>query len=324
MNKLVLAAGLLLTPLASCDVGDFNIPMNKDLKAGGIYISYVNDNCKSGCEQLGRGDLIQAVDGTAVQDTAAFDKIDLTDGQPHKLSVLKDDTHEKKEITITARKGDLEPLKDIPPLWTVGASKLNGGADALPAWARRRMFGHASPMVMLVNVEGGILDGRQLYGQKRLVVYWDWGTRTEQAEASTFMKVLQKAQGDLKTKGVEIMFVHLQFPTNQRQAAMNDSDLRKWMDKFGEKAADGTKLPFLPAYRFPNRTEFNEARQLGMENAYTVFENLGSSPSVVMIDERGIVRWHSEQIQQPPPGAEVTDGVQYTIIEAVKFGLERL
>jgi hypothetical protein len=206
----------------------------------------------------------------------------------------------------------------------VGADTLNGGADALPAWARRRMFGHASPMVMLVNVDGGILDGRQLYGKKRLIIYWDWGTRTEQAEATTFMKVLQKAQGDLKAKGVEVMFIHLQFPSNQRQAAMNDSDLRSWMESGAEKAADGTKLPMLPAYRFPNRTEFNEARQLGMENAYTVIENLGSSPTIVMMDERGIVRWHSEQIQVPPSGAEVSDPVQYTIIEAIKFGLDRL
>ena len=322
MKKLALATGLLLSTLGlgSCDAGDFNIPKPKDLKPGGIYVSYVNANCKSGCEQLGRGDLIQSVDGTPVKTNEEFDKIKLTDGQPHKLDVIKDDTQEKKTITINTEQGDLQPLKDIPPLWTVSAEKLNEA----PGWARRRMFAHSSPMVMLVNVDGGILDGRQLYGKKRFMMFWDWGTRTEQAEASTFMKVLQKAQADLNAKGVEVMFIHLQFPTNQRQAAMNDSDLRKWMDNMAEKAADGTKLPPLPAYRFPNRTEFNEARQLGMENAYTVFENLGSSPTLVLMDERGIIRWHSEQIQQPAAGAEVSDPVQYTIIEAIKYSLDRL
>jgi hypothetical protein len=221
-------------------------------------------------------------------------------------------------VTIAAEKQDMLPLTDVPPVWTVGAEEL----DRAPSWARRRMFGHASPMVMLVNVDGGILDGRQLYGKKRLMVYWDWGTRTEQGEAIIFLKVLQKAAADLKAKNVELMFVHLAFPTNQRQAAMNDSDLRKFIAKWSEKQADGTPYPPPPTYRFPNRTEYNAARQLGLESAYTVFENLGSSPTIVMLDERGIVRWHSEQTQMSPDGN--MDPVQYTIIEAVKFALDKL
>jgi len=48
----------------------------------------------------------------------------------------------------------MPPLKDAPPFWTIGADKL----DLTPEWARRRMFGHASPMVQVVSINGGIFD----------------------------------------------------------------------------------------------------------------------------------------------------------------------
>jgi hypothetical protein len=54
-----------------------------------------------------------------------------------------------------------------------------------------------------------------------------------------------------------------------------------------------------------------------------VFENLGRSPSIVLLDERGIVRWHSEGIQEPI-GSEIKKPEQYTIITAVQFALEDL
>jgi hypothetical protein len=92
----------------------------------------------------------------------------------------------------------------------------------------------------------------------------------------------------------------------------------------GPAVGNNGTTPPLPIYRFPNKTEFNQARELGMENAYTVFENLGRSPTLVLLDERGIVRWHSEGVQEPTAGGEVSDPAQYTIIEAVKFSLEQL
>ena len=154
---------------------------------------------------------------------------------------------------------------------------------------------------------------------------WSTGTRAnreEQAAAVNFLQVLQKAQPDLNAKGVEVMFIQVLFPGG-RQVALNDSDLRKFQEKWSVDV-NGQKLPPLPMYRFPNKTEFNEARELGMENAFTVFENLGQSPAIVLLDERGTVRWHSEGLETPPAGAEVADPAQYTIIEAVKYSLEKL
>jgi hypothetical protein len=104
---------------------------------------------------------------------------------------------------------------------------------------------------------------------------------------------------------------------------MNDSDLRAWAQKWAVEN-NGQKLPMVPTYRRPNKTEFNEARELGMENAYTVMENLGQSPAIILLDERGIVRWHSEGLATPPSDAEVQKPDQYTIIEAVKYSLEKL
>lgn len=318
MKRLLVRMGLLSTlALGGCEPGGgsdgFNIPGIDDLKGGGVYVAY-NHGCDKGCDQLEKGDLIQSIDGKPTQTGEDFDKANIIDGQPHTLEVIGKDGATKTVEVVAQPKTDMPPLENVPPLWTVGAAELNQA----PEWARRRMFAHASPSVMLVSVDGGILDGRQLYGKKRLVVYWDRGDREEQAAAVSILQVLQKAQPDLKAKDVEIMFVQVQFPTG-RQVAMNDSDLREFQKKW---SVDGAAP--LPMYRFPNKTEFNQARELGMENAFTVFENLGKSPSIVLIDERGIVRWNSEGLQQPGAGAEVTDPAQYTIIEAVKFSLDQL
>jgi hypothetical protein len=319
MKRFLTISAVALLGLFGCEktgTTGFNIPMPKDLKPGGVYVAY-NHGCQQGCDQVEKGDLIQKIDGKDVKTGADFDAANVIDGKPHKLDLLANGSLAPKSVEITAKpKTDMPPLENVPPFWVSGAERLNQA----PEWARRRMFGHASPSVMLVSVDGGILDGRQLQGKKRLIVYWDRGDRTEQANAVSFLQVLQKAQADLNAKGVEVMFVQLQFPTG-RQVAMNDSDLREFQRKW---SVDAAKFPPLPIYRFPNKTEFNQARELGMENAYTVFENLGRSPTLVLLDERGIVRWHSEGVQEPTAGGEVSDPAQYTIIEAVKFSLEQL
>jgi hypothetical protein len=321
MSKLFVKLGLAgVFTLGSCSSSGagFNIPQPKDLKPGGVYISY-NLGCEKGCDQIEKGDLIQSIDGKTVKAAEEFDAAKIHDGKPHKLALLARGSQAPKTVEVTATpKQNLPPLKDVPPFWTVSADELN----AAPEWARRRMFAHASPMVQLVSINGGILDGRQLYGSKRLIVYWDWGDRVEEANAVAFNQVLQKAQNDLKAKNVEIMFTHVSFP-NTRKQPMNDSDLRAWADR-NSVEENGQKLPMIPYYRRPNKTEYNAARELGLENAYTVMENLGQSPAIIMLDERGIVRWHSEGLATPPSDAQIQKADQYTIIEAVKFAIEKL
>jgi hypothetical protein len=320
MKRLAFIASFLaLTGIGgTCGGGTSSFTIkDKELEPGGVYVAY-NLGCEAGCDQIQKGDLIQKMDGATVK--TAEDLKALSDGKPHKLDLVTKDTKAPKSVEVKATpKNNMPPLKDMPPFWLVSAEELKKA----PEWGRRRMFGHASPSVMLVSSDGGILDGRQLFGQKRFIVYWDWGDRVEEAAAIDFMQVLQKAQGDLKGKNIDIMFVHVKFPTG-RKAAMNDSDLRAWQKKWAHKEGGKTLDP-LPFYRFPNETEFNAARELGMENAFTVMENLGGSPSIVLLDENGIVRWHSEGVQDPLNiGSDVKDPEQATIIAAVDFALKEL
>lgn len=306
------------TALFACDkasLTSLDTPMHDDLAPGGVYVVY-NHGCIAGCDRVRKGDLIQTLDGTPV--TTPGELEGLTDGQPHALEFLRGGTHQT--VTIQAKpKSNMPPLRNVPPFWLVSAKAL----DQAPVWARRRMFAHASPSLMLVDIEGGIIDGRQLYGTKRFMVYWDWGDRVEEAAAVDFMQVLQKAQSDLAARGIATMFVHASFPTS-RKAPMNDSDLRAWQRRWTVREGDQPLAP-IPFYRFPNATEFNPARELGMENAFTAFENLGQSPAIVLLDERGIVRWHSEGIEDPAAiGSAVADPEQATIIAAIEFALSQL
>lgn len=290
------------------------------LKAGGVYVAYMN-GCDKGCDQIAKGDLIMAVDDKPVTSAKDMRTSRIATGAPIKLKVQKPGAAAPVDVEIVASPKELPPLKDIPPFWTVGAADLNQA----PEWARRSLFGHASPMTMLVNADGGTTDGRQLHGKKRLMLFWDYATREEQAQAANMMQVLQNAQDDLKGAGVEIMFIQIKFPTNgDRQLPKNDTALRDFQKQYGVAGK-----PLLPMYRFPNATEFNESRELGLEGSTTYIQYLRQPPAIVLLDEGGIVRWHSEGVQQAPaPAAGEPDlsgkPDQYTIIEAIKFATSKL
>lgn len=320
-----LAASLVgLTSLlgAACDGGGTAAPTievtSEQLKPGGAYITYVI-GCDKGCDQLERGDLVLALNGQPVSSAKDLRVSKIATGEPVKLKVRKGKTGQEAEVEIVAKPNDsMPPIKEAPPFWSVGAADL----DKAPQWARRNLFAHASPMVMLVNVNGGITDGRQMVGKKRLILFWDWATREEQAQAANMLQVLQMAQADLNAAGVEIMFTQIQFPSNQRVAPMNDSGLRDWQKQVGK--AD---LPPPPTYRFPNATEYNAARELGLEGAMNYIQYLRQPPAIVLLDEEGIVRWHSEGIQAPPAGDPLAGkgkDDQWTIIQAIEFAQKQL
>ncbi|MBL9101719.1 MAG: hypothetical protein JNL82_12225 [Myxococcales bacterium] len=325
---------LALTGASACDskTGGSNAPTvavtSDELKAGGVYVAY-KVGCEKGCDQIEKGDLIQAVDGQPVSSAKDLRVSRIATGNPIKLKVHKK-SGQDIEVEIVAKPNDsLPPLKEAPPFWTVGAADL----DKAPDWARRTTFGHASLMCMLMSSDGGITDGRQLVGKKRLILFWDWATREEQVIATNMMKILQLAQGDLKNAGVDVMFTQIFFPGNvtgdytedgrpvPRQAPMNDTALRDWQTKYGQPGA-----PQLPMYRFPNATEYNAARELGLEGATTYFQYLRESPAIILLDEGGIIRWHSEGVQKAPASDPTFAGKddQYTINEAITFAMKQL
>ena len=328
MKRLTSAVSLLsllaFAGLSACDGGGSNSPTvtvkSSELAPGGVYIAYMV-GC-SGCDKLAKGDLILELDGAAVSSAKDMRTSRIADGAPHKLKVHKK-SGEVQEVTITAKPQELPPLKDVPPFWSVGAADLNKA----PEWARRSLFAHASPMTMLVSADGGTTDGRQMVGKKRLVLFWDWATREEQAQAVNMMKILQLAQDDLRAAGVEVMFTQIRFPGNDngqgvaRQAPMNDTALRQFQSDYGEKG----KNP-LPMFRFPNAVEYNAAREVGLEGATTYIQYLRASPAIILLDEGGIVRWHSEGIQSAPAGDTTYGGKddQYTIVQAIEFAKKDL
>jgi len=317
-----LAIAAILGGALACRHGPilgFDIPSHDELALGGVYVAY-NLGCEKGCNLVEKGDLIVAIDDQPVQSGQDFDRARVARGTLVRMTLRKRHTHALETVEIMAKPNqNVPPIRDAPPFWTVGAAEL----DRAPAWARRRLFGHAMPMIQLTNVNGGIVDGRQLYGTKNLMVFWDWSTREDQGEAIELMRVLQKAQADLTAKGVDVLFVHHVFPAS-RMRPMNDTDLRAFQARWSETQPDGLPYDPVPTYRFPNKTEFNVARERGLENAYTVIENLTESPAIVVSDERGIIRWFSQNITIPPEDAMIQDPEQYTLISAVTFALEAL
>lgn len=305
---------------AACD-GASSAPSvevtSDQLKSGGVFITYVN-GCEKGCDQLGRGDLVLELNGQPVSTSKDLRVSQIATGQPVKLKVKKKDGQEIEVELVATPSDKLQPIKEAPPFWSVGAAEL----DKAPQWARRNLFAHASPMAMLVNMDGGITDGRQMVGKKRLILFWDWATREEQAQAANMLRVLQMARDDLQSAGVEIMFTHIQFPSNTRVKPMNDSGLRDFQKTNGLP----DKGP-LPTYRFPNATEYQPSRELGLEGAFSYQQYLRQPPAIVLLDEDGIVRWHSEGIQSPPPGDELAGkdkDDQWTIIQAIEFAKKEL
>ena len=314
LKKLALACGLSLFAFSAsaCDGGGYKIT-DAQLKAGGVFVAYTL-GCEKGCDQIKPGDLILSVDGQQLESGKDFDAAKVTDGQPHKLSVKKKGEEAPVEVEIVAKpNNDMPPIKDAPPFWTTGAADLAKAPD----WARRRLFGTASPQILLVNSDGGLVNGRDFYGKKRFIVYFDWQTQSSQLNASYFLKTLQLAQADLNAQGIEIVFAQLQFPGRDRPP-MNDTDLRKFHSDNQVTASEGGPKPYLPLYHFPNATENQPARNQGMSGATNVIQYLGSDPAIVLLDERGIVRWHSEGVI-PDPEQKIAVDANYTIIQAIKF-----
>lgn len=245
----------------------------------------------------------------AVETGADFDVIDIDDGAPHQLDVL-DQALEINSHTIV-----VAPDARQPPFALSGANRLN----LAPLWARRSMFAHASPAVALVGIDGGSLDGTDLVGRKRLVVYWDHG-QTDRDEIVEIIRALNRAQAGFRARDVEAMLVHTRFPAGRREPLSND-DLRA-LRRAAEEVGNGGSA--VQMFRFPNELETHVLRSAGLERAFSVSDNLRESPAVVLLDERGIVRWHSDGLREPTVAAVGDRPKSDTIDLAIDFCLSQL
>ena len=318
--------GFMLAAVSACHVGRVAVPPSSELEHGGVFVAY-NLGCERGCRDVARGDVILAVDGQVVETRDDLLASGLTDDRDVRLDVLRHGESTPRQVTIRARPGhDLPPLENTPPFWTVSASAL----DRAPDWARAMMFSHALPALELIDVDGGWINGRDLYGRKTIIVVWPdlpmfrRQYRNFRDQMSTFYRVLQKAQPDLAANGVGIVFAVC--------GGSNDTTVRQELQAMGEHDAAGNPYPPLPTYRCPGLqaswwaptaggglqadAASSPARHLGLENsAQDFFEYVRGFPVVVVVDEGGIVRWHTNGY---------IEGPQNTILGAVTFALESL
>ena len=79
----------------------------------------------------------------------------------------------------------------------------------------------------------------------------------------------------------------------------------------------------LPLYHYPNSTENQAARRLGLEGATTYMEYLATDPAIILLDKNGIIRWHSEGVVDDPEQKN-PDPANYTIQKAIYFALDEL
>jgi hypothetical protein len=104
---------------------------------------------------------------------------------------------------------------------------------------------------------------------------------------------------------------------------MNDQDLRQFFTDNQVTDKEGGPLPQVPMYRAPNKTEDSPANVLGLEGAFNYLENIGEPPNIFVIDEHGIIRWHSAG-SEPDPSGEIELDIVYTIDAAVRFARDEL
>ncbi len=319
LTKIAFSASALALSLisADCGGGGFTIKSSQ-LTAGGVYVAY-NLGCKTGCESIQRGDLIQTIDGKDVGASTDFNNAKVQDGQPHTLSIFRPSEKTTTSVKIVAEPNNSMPeFQDAPPFWTVGAAQL----DEAPAWARRRLFGHAMPQLTLTNIDGGFVTGRDIRGKRHMIVMFDWSSNSDLANGATYMQMLQKAQADLKSSGFHIIFAQVPFVSQRTRPPMNDTDLRQFFKDKQVSKGQGGPLPSLPMYRVPNVQEENASRQVGMEGSFTVNEAMGQAPVILITDTDGIIRWHSAGLTpDPAPNSAMPEAV-HTMNKAILFALQ--
>lgn len=309
-------------------------PSSAELAGGGVWVAY-NLGCKLGCDQISRGDRILAVDGRPVATGAELDAANLTRGTPVKVQVARHDGSGPVEVSLLATPHtDMPPLKAAPPFWTVGTAAL----DRAPEWARLRLFGHAIPAMRLYRGEEprGYINGRELYGRGAVILVWElpWllgHTREFWAELPGFYAQLQSHDPALMAAGVDTYFVFPSVDESKARRPMADPEIvnagtgtdtlrfainKETRDHIRSEVPPGT-TDLIPLFLLESAAD--DPNNLGLEHPASdirewLFDRI-YAPVILVIDHRGIVRWHSRDF---PIGPEET------IEAAVQFALTQL
>jgi hypothetical protein len=288
------ALAVIIGLLAAC-AGQLNpsVPTPKPGELGeqpGVWVAY-NLGCTQGCDQIRRGDIITAIDGQPVTSGAEVDAADLARGTPVQLDV-RSRAHGPIRVTLRATPNAyMRPIERAPPLWTVGAAAL----DRAPAWARLKAFGHATPALRFYRLDDprGFRNGRELYGRHTLIVFWtpdNYQLQDQRRNMALLPKVyarLQAREPELRAAGVDAIFL-LRGRATPVQRAYIRSQIA--LDAYGWAP---NMIPL-----FSNETNTRNPNTLGLEHQAAdlnelLFNDGHVGPILLVLDARGIVRWHS-------------------------------
>lgn len=256
----------------------------------GVWVAY-NLGCAQGCDQIHCGDIITAVDGKPVTSGAEIDAVDLARGTPVRVDV-RSRAHGPRSVTLLATPNEqLGETLRAPPLWTVGT----GALDRAPAWARLPAFGHATPAMRLYHLDDprGFRDGRDLLGRHTLIVFWTPYNNTLQDVRRNIDQLpgvyaqLQAHEPELRAAGVDPIFL---------VSARIDPKQRAYIRQFTAIDSYGWAPHMVPIYS--NATVPSNGNTRGVEHPAAdlnemVFRDGHVGPILLVIDARGIVRWHS-------------------------------
>lgn len=326
----------LATLFAACAVGPNPAvppPTTAELAGGGAWVAY-NLGCKVGCDRIKRGDRILAVDGQPVPGGAELDAA-LSREAPVAVTVAPHEGGAPVEVQLLGgAHTELTPIKAVPPLLTISAAAL----DRAPEWARLRLFGHATPAIRLYRGDEprGYINGRELYGRGAVIFVWEMPFLLGQeqalwAELPGFYAQLQRHQAALKGAGIDTYFV---FPTEQESRnrrpgidapvasatpggdtlrfAINQETRDHIRSQVSPDTQDLIPLCLLDSAR-------DDPNNLGLEHPGSnirewLYDRILASV-ILVIDHRGIVRFHSRDFPLGP---------EETIEAAVQFALQEL
>lgn len=284
------AAALVHTP--GCYYGTI-CSSPRPLGRVGVHVS-------SAWEELEPGDVIRSVDGVAVGSPEALEAAWL-DGQVHALEIDRD--------------GDITIILELRCTGRLPFAAV--GVDALrrtPLIAYQGLVRQAWPRFGLRALADGqprsALDGRA-----QLLALVSLASAPDRQNAALTLQVLQKAQADLAERDVTVIYAHLPRATKRRdQKELLAEDLQGFMRTCQVNEAEGGPLPLLPAY----------APSLGW-NALPDpdTQRLAEPPNPLVIDARGVVRWHSVGATPDPSGEIVLDMV-YTAVSTAIFARDEL
>ncbi len=308
-------------------------PGAAELAGGGVWVAY-NLGCKVGCDQIRRGDRILALDGRPVTRGAELDAA-LGSGAQVRVTVARHEGGAPVEVALVGEAHtELPPIVALPPLLTIGAAAL----DRAPEWARLRLFGHATPAMRLYRGDEprGYVNGRELHGRGAVLFVWEMPYLLGQQNAlweqlPGFYARLQRHHAALQAVGVDTYFI---FPSEQESRNRRpdiDAPLasttpggdtlrfainQETRDHVRSQVPQGTQN-LIPLFLLDSARD--DPNNLGIERAASdirewLYDRILASV-IVVIDHRGIVRFHSRDWPLGP---------EETIEAAVQFALHEL